>query len=285
MNYSTLWVTTLAELKLQMTSATYNSRLLRTVGREREGALEVVATGESGRDWLDNRLRVVIERAVARVAGQPVEVRFVVEEEEKKASPQPASPIPIPSSTSTSERVAPSSRMGFVMPEFDVHDAGWFPVSGYESRFWGAVLGRVAWRVWEVIREGDRRRKKTAWTVQQRWTAPAMAEQVPCGRQALTGVSRRCEEGTLGAAIDEKGIWRRHRPGAFDRLVDEGVAIIEERGKWRHRTYLISVKMKLGLLWPRQVLALPARLQVAHDRWLEGQGMDPRSWDVGIDSN
>lgn len=281
MNYSTLWITTLAELKLQVTSATFNSWLAGTVARERDGSLEVMVGGESARDWLESRLREVIERTVHRVAGRPVEVRFVVKEEEEEKAP-PKEALPPPSSTS---KVAPSSRLGFVMPEFDVHDAGWFPISGYESRFWGAVLGRVAWRVWEVVREADHRKRKTSWTVQQRWTAPAMAEQVPCGRQALTGVSRRCEEGEIGAELGEDGTWRRHQPGAFDRLVDEGIAIIEERGKWRHRTYLISVKMKLGLLWPRQVLALPARLQVAHDRWLEGQGLDPRGWDVGIDSN
>jgi len=65
-------------------------------------------------------------------------------------------------------------------------------------------------------------------------------------------------------------------------LVDEGVAAVERRGVNRHTTYWISVQIQFGILRPGQVVQLPARLQVQHDRWLEARGFNPQDWDTGL---
>jgi hypothetical protein len=267
-DFNAVWEKTLDQLSLQMAQLTFDTWLrdTRAVGFE-DGALVVAVKNEYAPEWL-SRLEATIERTAARVAGQVVGVRFVVgtngdgdegsiddlelgeEEEEQASASEPGGP------------------RAFVVPEFDVHTAGWFPVSEYECRFWAPFLGRIEWRVWEIVRKQDKRRKKTEWTPVQRWTAPALAEQVPCGRQALVGVRRRDEDGEL-----------HYRPGAFKRLMRRGIATVERRGQHRCTTYWISVKTSLGLLRPDQVAQLAARLQVQHDRWLVDHGFDPQEWD------
>jgi len=266
MDFIALWEAALDELPRQMTQATFDSWLRgsRAVGFE-DGVLSVVVSGRMAQEWLESRLLPTITRTVGRIAGREVGVRFVVVDgppSEREVSVEaPSSPPPPP-------REQPEE---FAVPEFDVHTAGWFPVSEYECRFWAPLLGRVGWRVWEIVRKADKRKKKTTWTPAQRWTAPALAELVPCGRQALVGVRRR-------SADDNGAGWSDH-PGAFDRLVGEGMATVERRGQKRHTTYWVSVRTTLGLLRPDQVVRLPARLQVQHDRWLVEHGFDPQEWD------
>ncbi len=275
MDFNALWQTALGEFSLQMTQATFDTWLRGSRCVECEGGKFVVAVkSEYAKDWLESRLEATIRRTLARLTGQAVEVQFVVEDD---LSPSPSSArggeqgdlSPGPSSTegaSTSEAVA-VVEAGFVVPEFDVREAGWFPVSEYECRFWAPLLGRVGWRVWEIVRKADKRKKKTDWTPVQRWTAPALAEQVPCGRQALVGMRRRNGDG-----------WHHH-PGAFERLTAERVATVEKRGQQRCTTYWINVRTGLGLLRPDQVARLAARLQVQHDRWLTEHGFDAQEWD------
>ena len=273
MDFDAIWQTALGELSRQMTQATFDSWLSdsRCVSGE-GGELVVEVKNRYAVDWLESRLLGTVQRTLARVAETDLAVRFVARngtEQQRPAEVQVEE-----------EREEEPEPPRFVVPEYDVHEAGWFPVSEYECRFWAPLLGRVGWRVWEIVRKADRRKVKTAWTPAQRWTAPALAEQVPCGRQALVGVMRQAEEGAEGASVDEAGRWWYHHAGAFDRLTDEGVAMVERRGVKRHTTYWISVQIRLGILRPGQVVQLPARLQVQHDRWLEAHGFDPQDWDT-----
>lgn len=273
MDYTTLWDTVLAELQMQMTQAMFDQCLRSTTAIEREGALEVAVGGEYAQEWLENRLRTGVEQTVARVAGEPLAVRFVVANgAAKKARGEEEAAPQEQASEEAEER-------GFVVPEFDVHELGWFPVAEYECRFWAPVVGRIGWRVWEIVRRADKRKKKkTLFTPARRWTAPALAEMVPCGRQALLGVNRKCEPGTPGAVSDENGQWRYHQAGAFDRLEELGIAQIEQEGERRHTSYWLSVRVSLGLLYPGLIRELPGRLQVQHDRWLEAHGFEPNDW-------
>jgi len=241
-----IWPTALGELKSIIPQAIFeahlrSSRMVTCAG----DTLVVAVDGNGPGDWLDDQVQAAVERTVRRLVGRTVEVRFVADE-------QPVRPTPAPVITP-----AP-----FVVPEFDVHTAGWFPVSEYECRFWAPLLGRVAWRVWEIVRRADKRKSKTAWTPARRWTAPAIAEMVPCGRQALVGVVRDGVE----------------RQGAFARLEVEGVAMVEKHGQCRHTTYRVRVRVRMTLLRPAQVDRLPGRLQTQHDRWLRDQGLDPQDW-------
>jgi hypothetical protein len=76
-----LWQVTLEELRLQMTKATFNQWLLgSTVIREASTALSltVAVRNQYAQEWLTHRLRNVIVRTLAAVAGYRVHVHFVV---------------------------------------------------------------------------------------------------------------------------------------------------------------------------------------------------------------
>jgi len=278
MDFKATWQATVDALKLQMTEAAYATWVVdsQAVAVE-DGVLVVEVKSAYAVDWLENRLAETVQRTLARLTDGELTARFVArngtgeKEEEREERREEEG--------KGEEKGTEAWARPFVLPEYDVHEAGWFPVSEYECRFWAPLLGRVGWRVWEIARKTDRRKQKTEWTPTQRWTAPSMAEQVPCGRQALIGVSRKCTADVEGA-FDEDGQFWYHYPGAFEKLVDEGAATVERRGVNRHTTYWISVRIRLGLLRPRQVAQLPARLQVQHDRWLEARGFNPRDWDV-----
>lgn len=262
-----IWQTALAELQLQLTGATYDTWLgTSSLVACENGLFTIGVQSDHAKAWLENRLHGTIKRTLDGIVGQPVEVQFVVWKRSQNgnglqpegdgeagsengqgagepASPTPTEPIPNPSK-------------------------GFIKLYGYEVRFWYPVLGRIAWRVIEIARELDKRASKTEWTPAKRWTAPALADQVPCGKQALTGVNRGEGENAV------------RRPGAFDRLAEFGVARIEKRGQLPRLTYWISVRNRLPLLSPEWVKRLPATLQMEHDEWLEAHNLDPKAWDV-----
>lgn len=86
------WKTTLGELELQMTKATYNSWLKDARLVEVQDDCYVIAVRtESALDWVENRLRDTILRALSSVAGRPVQLRFLVAgQETTQVTPGPA---------------------------------------------------------------------------------------------------------------------------------------------------------------------------------------------------
>jgi len=281
MKPETVWTAALGELQLQMTAATFDQLLRGTTYLRRDDGLFVVGVKNAyAKDWLTSRLSPTIERTLTRLAGERMGVRFEVVAAEAQGPPDPV----------TTEPPADPAAEPFVVPGYDVLDAGWFKVAQYERTFWGPVLGRVAFAVVEIVRQDDRRgRDRTTWTPRRRYTAPGIAALVPCGRQALLGVKRRCGVGEVGkyrerykVGQDDEGWWFEKR-GAFDLLAEMDVANIERRGELRHTTYLISVRNEMGLLTPELAALLPDRLQVKHDAWLADHGFEPQAWDV-VDS-
>jgi hypothetical protein len=77
-----LWRRALDALRLQMTRATYETCLgdSRLIARD-EGGLVIGVPNSYARDWVEARLKAVVLRTVARLAGRPLEVQFVVERE------------------------------------------------------------------------------------------------------------------------------------------------------------------------------------------------------------
>jgi len=75
-----LWEQVLDALRLELPRATFETwlRPSRAVGRE-DGTLIVQVANDHARGWVDGRLRGMVERAVERVAGEPLTVQFVVE--------------------------------------------------------------------------------------------------------------------------------------------------------------------------------------------------------------
>ena len=270
-----VWQTALGELQLQLTGATFDTWLGRTrlVSGE-DGTFIVGVHNKYAKDWLENRLLSMIKRTLTGLVGRSVEVRFVVWNKElesgesgpllqSQASPPTEAQIRFITDTALpTAQSAPVEPRGFILPDFDPKEAGWFDVTGYASTFWAALLGRIAWRVWEIVREADHRRDKSEWTPARRWTAPRLAELVPCGRQALIGFTR---EG-------------RHSAGAFGRLEELGIAQVQRQGMDPHIIYTLSMQTRLALLMPAQVQQLSENLRIKHDRWLEEHGFDPKEW-------
>lgn len=89
-----IWSAALGELQLQMTQATFDtwlrdSRLL----KYEDGTFVIAVKSGYAKEWLENRLLGTIKRTLARQAGEPVEVRFVVLSEERKAAKIATSPL------------------------------------------------------------------------------------------------------------------------------------------------------------------------------------------------
>ncbi len=74
-----IWQTALGELQLQMTRSTFNTWLKPTrVLERRDGRFVIGVATTFAQEWLDSRLRATVERTLAGVVGDEVEVEFVV---------------------------------------------------------------------------------------------------------------------------------------------------------------------------------------------------------------
>jgi hypothetical protein len=87
-----VWQAALGELQLQMTRGTFNTwlRPTRVIGRE-GNVFTVGVENEYIRDWLSNRLIGTVQRTVASIVGEKVEVKFVVQPR-KRRSPRSKEP-------------------------------------------------------------------------------------------------------------------------------------------------------------------------------------------------
>ena len=152
---ASIWATSLTELQRQMAALTFDQWLLRSRAVDFDGdTLVVEVASEPAVSWLESRLRPTVERTVGRVAGQDLGVRLVVADQ--TAAPARAR-RQVPDRVEPPEPVAVPA---FVAPSYNVHEAGWFPVSEYECRFWAPLLGRIGWPVWEIVRRADRERRR-----------------------------------------------------------------------------------------------------------------------------
>lgn len=261
-----MWQAALDELRMQLTSATFDTWLRHSAAVSLEGDTLVVGVVNAyAQDWLQHRMLELAQRIVTGIAGRSVTVQFVVlaHEELPATVSVPAAPTsPISEPAESGPVIAPAA-----LPEMPaLGEVGFFPVSRYECTFWAPHLGRVAWRVWEIVRAADLRREKSEWTTERRWSAPALARLVPCGPQAVVGVTR--ADG--------------HQAGALERLAETGVGQYRRQGEARdpHTLYVVQVQVRLPLLSAVQVMALSETLRLQHDRWLEEYGFDPRGWFV-----
>jgi hypothetical protein len=72
------WDQVLDELQLQLPKATFDTWLKGTTAQYAGDTLVITVANAYALDWLEHRLRPNIERAVAAVAGQPLQVTFTV---------------------------------------------------------------------------------------------------------------------------------------------------------------------------------------------------------------
>lgn len=264
-----IWQTALSQLQMQMTRATFDTWVRPTnVLSYEDGVLTIGVHNSYAKDWLENRLRALVGRTLADIVGHEVQTCFVVQAGTCEEGSGDEAPPQSDAGEILAQAGGTAAPARFRLPEYNTEDAGWFKVTRYEDLFWAPLLGRVAWRVREICLEADTRRDKSDnWTPSKRWTAPHLADLVPCGKQAVTGVNRKNGDGNL-----------HYHAGAFDRLIAYGAARVNKQGTEPHIIYVVSVMIRLPLLRPEQIKALPDRLQVRHDHWLEEHGFDAREW-------
>jgi chromosomal replication initiator protein len=81
MNAHDIWHATLGELQLQMTRATFDTRVRPTHAiNYQDGAMVVGVHSPYAKEWLENRLNTTIQRTVTGIVGKSVEVRYVVKD-------------------------------------------------------------------------------------------------------------------------------------------------------------------------------------------------------------
>lgn len=74
-----VWAATLDQLKLEMTRATFDTWLRGSWAESGEGGEFVIGVRHAyAKDWLEGRLNTVILRALGRIVGGPVTVRYIV---------------------------------------------------------------------------------------------------------------------------------------------------------------------------------------------------------------
>jgi hypothetical protein len=268
-------------------------------------------------DWLTNRLGRVVERTVSPLAGHDLTLQYVVAAPPPAPRPpwahdlagdsiapshdqEPGTAMDDPRPATSSPTRHPASSPGLdTFLSFDPNTAdggGFWMLGNYASWFWAAFLSAVAWRVYELVVAGDKRRHKTPWTPPRRYCVSELARNVASGRGCRP--NRDQIRGRYRTIAGEQ----RWRPGAFDQLTHEDDARVEwhdgsvrwqpwfpggtrRRGRSGLRrgilraVYRLSVVTRLPVLTPHQVARLPAEHQVAHERHLADRGLDLLAWE------
>jgi len=74
------WQATLGELQLQLAKSAFDAWLKdTTLVAAEDGMYTIGARNSYARDWLDNRMRGLVKRTLARIVGRQVDVRFIVD--------------------------------------------------------------------------------------------------------------------------------------------------------------------------------------------------------------
>ncbi|MCG3208240.1 MAG: Chromosomal replication initiator protein DnaA [Anaerolineae bacterium] len=96
-NADHVWQTTLGQLQLQMTRATFDTWVKDTrIISHNDDQLVIGTKNPFAKDWLENRLTTTISRTVANVLGRPVAIQFEVDGTEEVLLQQETEPIPHP---------------------------------------------------------------------------------------------------------------------------------------------------------------------------------------------
>ena len=284
MNDEQTWQAALDELKLQMTTATYDTWLHGTTGHRKGNTITVTVKNAFAQDWLEHRLQATIKRTLARLTGQTVELRFVVAQQEEPSSTGlgVGSPTadPRPGMIQEKDRdLPPDCRMSVELINFDPRERGFVLVSNYALIYWQPYLNLLereagsrstglAFRLWETLRAFG-----AHWDPRTNdWPTVIFLAHITAhsNRHRLLGRGPRGSE--------EKGTYRKEVTGAITTLEQEQILYITSRHAGRFTEYIFRVLDRLPLLTPTQAKRLPAVLQEAHQRELARSQLDYQEW-------
>ncbi|MFQ5343749.1 MAG: DnaA N-terminal domain-containing protein, partial [Anaerolineae bacterium] len=252
-----IWPQTLNDLRLQMPQATFDTWLKGATAALHGDTLTVLVGNPFAQDWLERRLRPKIERAVAGIAGRPLDVVFSTTSDDHTDVAGHSRPDLPPDSTLP----APGpGEIAVELVEFDPAKRGFVMTANYAIRFWHPYLGLRPFALWLTLKsfafhaEGDARP-----------SIQTLADIVAGGnRYALTG----------RAACNG----RRRQVGALEVLEEERIVWVLRTGEGGKTRYHFRVLDSLPLLTPAQVKRLPGNLQAAHARFIDRCAIDFQEW-------
>lgn len=298
-NVADIWAGTLDLLRGQMTKAMYNDVFpgSRLIARDEEYTIELQT--KLAVDWAENRLRPVVERAIALVAGTEMKLEFVVA--------QPVQPPLLPEEKTSIAGPTRLAELDYRKIWFGEGTAtGYTRHSNYTAKFWGSYLGR-AYSLWSLLLT-DNRQNKVSWTRDKKYRYKYLSRALGTSPATISGGLRPCacyekarlqgkpltqccgrytrvkwEHQTAGGTCQCLH-WNR---GLLEILYDEGLLAVELReAPDRPNSHVLRLQawMLLPILTPKQVLTLSDAFQLEHERWLETiarqAGFDIPEWEA-----
>jgi chromosomal replication initiator protein len=116
-----IWQSALGELEMQFTKATFNTWVKPVKPVSWDQDTFVLGTPNSYiKDWLENRLHVPIQRTLAGIIGEPIDVQFIVWPQEQDIGPSDNLPLLNPAQPEDKNR----HNGGRTFSTADAHDSG-----------------------------------------------------------------------------------------------------------------------------------------------------------------
>ena len=249
MTPSELWTLARTDLSLRLARGTYDAWLADSEGTSlAEGTLNVAVKNGYAVEWLENRLKPVVEKVLSGIPeADGVTVKFFVPTGEAKTPPPP-----LDEPDQLDENLPPYL---VELVEFDPTKRGYIQSSSYAIRFWMPYLGRGPFLLWLLLKSFayGANAYGAAWP-----TIPTLADIMCTNRQQITGRTR-----------DGK-----HYDGWIETLENERIIWYKLRGN----RYIYRVMESLPLLTTRQMERLPHNIQEAHRKWLEFSEIEVADW-------
>ena len=296
---SDIWATTLDLLRGQMTKAMYDRIFPGSSLITENGGYTIELQSDLAVDWAENRLRPIIERALADVTGQrEMAPAFVTASRQPAQAPLPEAPAPAPSAQ-------PLAELNYRDLWFGQGTTGYSQRPHYAEKFWQAYLGR-AYSLWSLLL-ADNRQNRTIWTKPKKYRYKYLARALGCGPATISGGRRPCfcyenarlrgqplteccgryhpvEFGHLtGEGVTQCLHWNR---GLIEILYGEGLLAVELQkspNQPNSHVLLLQTWMILPVLTPKQVSTLSDAMQLEHEGWLENiarqAGFDVSAWE------
>lgn len=251
MDAEKLWHDVLKDLELQTTRATFEAHLVGTsVQNMTENTLNIVVPNQYSREWVEARLRPLIEGCVEQHVGRPLSINLTGHKEQ-----------PALTSLEGDDYDESADEIIVRIRHTDPRDWGRPEVIGrYDLMFWQPLLGPKSFCLWLTLRMFEDAPEPPSLTT--------LADIVfnGGGRRRILGRYRKKDN--------------RYTAGAIDPLEEHGIAHVsrEERSDGTAGRYYIDVLKRLPIMTPAQVSQLSKRRQESHDRVLEQLGVDKAEW-------
>ncbi len=242
------WQQVLSEVQLQMTKATFDTWVAPTFPLSLDDdTLTIGVRNAYAQQWLENRLRGILERVVNRVFAKPLDLKFILDtrpaETELRNAEKPDEPAP-----------------GDLYVEFiESPLTPYIFLQKYAIWFWQPLLGSLAFSAWVMLRTLDKLNEGRG--RKHRISVDLTAQTLGCHRHSLTGRNP-----------------AQKLEGAFGVLNAEKLTYIDVIGKGHDAIYWARVLNAVPLLTPHQIEKLSPLLRERHAQFLSDFAIDADKW-------